>query len=85
MSEMAAHGVFVAHEVFGQEAVALLASAQIVGFAFEVADHGGDPLEAGVAVIHRAAVFVGDALDGLGGDDGLDDVALVIEATPGSR
>ena len=74
------YGVFVACEVFGQEAVALFAAADIPGLTFELADDGCNPLEAGVAVIHLHVVVGSDGSDGLGGDDGLDDV-LVAQQT----
>ena len=39
------------------------------------------PLESGVAVEHADVVLVGNALDGLGGDDGLDDIFFSGEAS----
>ena len=76
------HRVLVTHEVLGQEAVALLAAAQIAGrCALEVAHHRGNPLEARVAVIHLDALSLSYAGNGLAGDDGLDDVVVVAVQT----
>ena len=76
-----ADGVLVAAEVLGEEAVAFFAAAEVAGGAFELADDAGDPLEAGVAVVHAYVVVLGDGADGLGGDDSLDDVLVAGEAS----
>lgn len=73
------HGVFVADEILGQEAVAFLAAAQIAGFAFVFAHHVGNPFEAGEAVIHLYVLSFGDCADCLGCHDCLHDVFIAGE------
>ena len=75
-----AHAVFVAAEILGQEAVALLAATQIAGGAFVVAHHVGNPLEARVAVVALNAVGIGNTLYGLGGYNRLDAIFVAGDA-----
>jgi len=73
------YGVFVTHEVFGQEAVAFLTATNVIHLAFQLAHNGGYPFEAGVAVETSYLVGIGDGFDELGGDNGLDHVLVALE------
>ena len=73
------YGVFVAHEVFAQETVALFASADEVQLAFVLLHDGGNPLKSGVDIVEPDGIALGDRADGLGRHDGLDDVFLALD------
>lgn len=73
-------GVLVAHKVLAEEAVALLAAADVLLLALVAAHDVSDPLEARVDVVHLHAVALGDGADRLRGDDRLDDVLLALQS-----
>ena len=73
------HGVLVAAEVFGQEAVAFLTATKIALSAFEIADYAGNPFESGIAVIHLHILILGNSLDGFCRDDCLDHIFIAFQ------
>ena len=72
------HGVFVAHEVADEVAVALLAADEELFLALELADLLGDVFEASEHVVALHVEVGGDLVDQVGGDDGFHHEKIVV-------
>ena len=57
------NSIFIANEVFSQEAVAFFTTTDVLLLAFAQTDFTSDPLEASVAVTHFDVVLVSNSLD----------------------
>ena len=72
------YGVFITNEVLAQEAVALLATTDVVLLALVLAHNVGDPFEACVNVVDLNTITLCDSLDCLGCYDCLDYIFLTV-------
>ena len=73
------NGVFVANEVFAQEAVAFLAAADVALLALVFAHDVGNPFEARVHVVDFHTVLFGDGAERFRRNDCLHDVFLAVQ------